>query len=70
MAPKPAAPSLTYLGTRAETFYEPKGACLIIAPWNYPFQLAIGPLVSAIAAGNSVIIKPWEDDIRMKLWIF
>ncbi|WP_424962739.1 aldehyde dehydrogenase family protein [Ekhidna sp.] len=60
MLPKPAASSITYLGTKAETFYEPKGACLIIAPWNYPFQLAIGPLVSAIAAGNTVIIKPSE----------
>ncbi|MEQ8907190.1 aldehyde dehydrogenase family protein [Ekhidna sp.] len=60
MMPKQAQTSITYLGTKAETFYEPKGACLIIAPWNYPFQLAIGPLVSAIAAGNSVIIKPSE----------
>lgn len=49
-----------YLGTKAETYYEPKGACLIISPWNYPFQLAIAPLVSAMAAGNSVIIKPSE----------
>lgn len=60
MMPKPAATSITYLGTKAETFYEPKGACLIIAPWNYPFQLAIAPLVSAIAAGNTAIIKPSE----------
>ena len=60
MMPKPAATSLTYLGTKAETFYEPKGTCLIIAPWNYPFQLAVGPLVSAVAAGNTVIIKPSE----------
>ena len=57
MMPKQAQTSITYLGTKAETFYEPKGACLIIAPWNYPFQLAIGPLVSAIAAGNSVFRK-------------
>lgn len=60
MAPKQAATSITYLGTKGETFYEPKGACLIISPWNYPFQLAIGPLVSAIAAGNTAIIKPSE----------
>lgn len=60
MASKSVATSFTYLGTTAYTHYEPKGACLIIAPWNYPFQLAIGPLVSAIAAGNSVIIKPSE----------
>lgn len=60
MMPKPAESSMTYLGTKAETYYEPKGACLIIAPWNYPFQLAIGPLVSAISAGNTAIIKPSE----------
>jgi len=39
---------------------EPYGSCLIIAPWNYPFQLAISPLVGAIAAGNTVILKPSE----------
>lgn len=60
MMPKPASSSITYLGTKAETYYESKGACLIISPWNYPFQLAIGPMVSAIAAGNTIIIKPSE----------
>jgi aldehyde dehydrogenase (NAD+) len=39
---------------------EPLGVVLIISPWNYPFQLAMGPLVSAIAAGNCAIIKPSE----------
>jgi acyl-CoA reductase-like NAD-dependent aldehyde dehydrogenase len=34
--------------------------CLIIAPWNYPYQLALCPLVSAVAAGNQVVIKPSE----------
>lgn len=33
---------------------------LIIAPWNYPFQLAIAPLVGALAAGNTVVLKPSE----------
>ncbi|MEP0985953.1 aldehyde dehydrogenase family protein [Ekhidna sp.] len=60
MMSRPAASSITYIGTKAYTHYEPKGACLIIAPWNYPFQLAVGPLVSAIAAGNTAIIKPSE----------
>jgi aldehyde dehydrogenase (NAD+) len=41
-------------------YYEPKGVCLIIAPWNYPFQLTMSPLVSAIAAGNCAIVKPSE----------
>ena len=39
---------------------EPLGVVLIISPWNYPFHLAMGPLVSAIAAGNCAIIKPSE----------
>jgi aldehyde dehydrogenase (NAD+) len=51
---------ITYFGTRGEVYYEPKGVSLIISPWNYPFQLAIGPLISAIAAGNTAIIKPSE----------
>lgn len=38
--------------------WEPKGVVLIMAPWNYPFQLAMDPLVGAIAAGNCVALKP------------
>ena len=48
------------LGTKAYIQPEPKGTALIIAPWNYPFNLAIGPLVSAIAVGCTAIIKPSE----------
>ena len=39
---------------------EPYGVTLIIAPWNYPFQLAIAPLVGALAAGNTIVLKPSE----------
>ncbi len=39
---------------------EPWGSVLVIAPWNYPIQLALSPLVSAIAAGNTVVLKPSE----------
>ena len=39
---------------------EPRGVVLIIAPWNYPIQLSIAPLVGALAAGNSVLLKPSE----------
>lgn len=39
---------------------EPQGVVLIISPWNYPFRLALAPLVNAIAAGNRVILKPSE----------
>jgi aldehyde dehydrogenase (NAD+) len=51
---------ITMLGTRSHTQPEARGICLIISPWNYPFSLAAGPLISAIAAGNSVILKPSE----------
>ena len=39
---------------------EPYGSVLIIAPWNYPFQLAIAPLAAALAAGNCAVVKPSE----------
>lgn len=41
-------------------YKEPFGTVLIIAPWNYPFQLAIAPLIGAVAAGNTVVVKPSE----------
>ncbi len=52
--------TLVYIAHKAYIKYEAKGNALIISPWNYPFMLAIGPLISAIAAGNVVIIKPSE----------
>jgi aldehyde dehydrogenase (NAD+) len=51
---------ITMFGTRSWIQYEARGVCLIISPWNYPFSLCVGPLVSALSAGNSVIIKPSE----------
>lgn len=45
----------------SKIIYSPKGVVLIIAPWNYPFQLAIAPLIGAIAAGNCAVIKPSEE---------
>ncbi|MES2898303.1 MAG: aldehyde dehydrogenase family protein [Pseudomonadota bacterium] len=59
---KPAGmwPTSTMLGTSAWVQYQPRGRVLIIAPWNYPLSLCFGPLVSALAAGNTVIIKPSE----------
>lgn len=52
--------TIEMIGTRSSIRYEPKGVCLIMAPWNYPFSLCIGPLVSALAAGNAVMVKPSE----------
>lgn len=51
---------ISLLGSSSYFIYEPKGVCLIISPWNFPFNLTFGPLISAIAAGNTVIIKPSE----------
>lgn len=51
---------LTHIGSTSHVYYEPFGLALIISPWNYPFHLAITPLISAIAAGNCAIIKPSE----------
>ncbi len=58
--PKKVDAPITMIGTRSMIVYEPKGLCLIISPWNYPFNLSVGPLVSALAAGNTVILKPSE----------
>lgn len=58
--PEPIDTPMTFLGSRSEVLYEPKGVCLIIAPWNFPFNLCFGPLVSCLAAGNTAIIKPSE----------
>ncbi len=60
MKPKAVPTPLTLVGSSSKVVYEPKGVSLIIAPWNYPFFLAVGPLVYAIAAGNTAIIKPSE----------
>jgi aldehyde dehydrogenase (NAD+) len=43
---------------------EPKGNVLIIAPWNYPFQLVFVPLIGAVAAGNTIVLKPSEISIE------
>ncbi|WP_345070881.1 aldehyde dehydrogenase family protein [Hymenobacter fastidiosus] len=51
---------LSLLGAKGWVQPEPKGVVLIIAPWNYPFYLAIDPLISALAAGNCCLIKPSE----------
>ncbi|NUU79498.1 aldehyde dehydrogenase [Paenibacillus xylanilyticus] len=54
-------PTSSLIPDGVSTIYsEPYGVALIIAPWNYPFQLAFGPLIGAIAAGNCAIIKPSE----------
>ena len=58
--PKKVFPALVNFPSRDFIYNEPYGRVLIIAPWNYPFQLALCPLIAAIAAGNSVVLKPSE----------
>lgn len=60
LKPQSVPTPLNMIGTSAHVKFEPKGVCLIISPWNYPFNLSIKPLVQAIAAGNTIILKPSE----------
>ena len=60
LKPKKVTTPLTLAGSSSYIHYESKGTSLIISPWNYPFQLAITPLIYSIAAGNTAIIKPSE----------
>ncbi|MFD6490521.1 aldehyde dehydrogenase family protein [Streptomyces sp. NPDC059944] len=61
LRPEPA-PVPAHLGTDATawTRYDPLGVVLVIAPWNYPVQLLLTPLLGALAAGNAVVAKPSE----------
>lgn len=58
--PKNIFPSLLNFPSTDYIYKEPYGKVLVIAPWNYPFQLALCPLVAAVAAGNRVVLKPSE----------
>ncbi|CAM1351423.1 aldehyde dehydrogenase [Tenacibaculum insulae] len=58
--PERVLPSLLNFPSSAKIYKEPYGTTLIIAPWNYPYQLAFAPLLGAVAAGNTVILKPSE----------
>jgi aldehyde dehydrogenase (NAD+) len=58
--PKRVFPSILNFPSTDYIYKEPYGKVLIIAPWNYPFQLALCPLISAVAAGNQVVVKPSE----------
>ena len=60
MRPKRVGTRIALFGASSRIVHEPKGVVLVISPWNFPFNLTIGPLVSAIAAGNCVMVKPSE----------
>ena len=58
--PKKVSSSLLNFPSTDYIYSEPYGHVLILSPWNYPFQLALCPLVAAVAAGNRVTLKPSE----------
>ncbi|EDP95935.1 aldehyde dehydrogenase [Kordia algicida OT-1] len=58
--PKRVFPSLLNFPSSDRIHSEPYGTTLVIAPWNYPYQLALAPLIGAVAAGNTVVLKPSE----------
>ena len=60
MRPRRVTVPLPLQPGRAEVIREPLGCVLIIGPWNYPFHLTLQPLISALAAGNTAVVKPSE----------
>ncbi len=60
LAREKRATTLSFPGARAHVDYHPRGVVLVLAPWNFPFQLAAVPIVTALAAGNVVLFKPSE----------
>ncbi len=58
--PRSVLPVLVNFPSSCKIYKEPYGTTLIIAPWNYPYQLVFSPLIGAVAAGNTVVIKPSE----------
>ena len=58
--PQTIRPALINFPSKDFIIFEPYGKVLVISPWNYPFQLALLPAMSAFAAGNSVVLKPSE----------
>lgn len=64
MKKQPVTAPFTHTGTKNDIMYEPYGTVLVIAPWNYPLQLAIAPMIGAIAAGNTIVLKPSEHAVH------
>lgn len=60
MAPSKVKTPVTHFGSTSEIYKEPYGVTLIISPWNYPFNLMMSPLIGAISAGNTAVLKPSE----------
>lgn len=67
MKPKRISSPLSLFKAKSYLYQEPYGTVLIMSPWNYPFQLAIAPLIGAIAAGNTAVIKVSPDSPETSL---
>lgn len=60
MRPRRVSTNLVNLPATSTIYRDPLGVILVIAPWNYPFQLALLPVAAALSAGNTVVLKPSE----------
>ena len=56
--PRKVKTPITHFPSKSYQYFEPYGVTLIMAPWNYPFQLTVAPLVGAICGGNCAVLKP------------
>ncbi len=63
-APQSVSTPLMFFPSSSKIYRDPLGTVLIIGPWNYPFLLLFAPLISAIAGGNTIILKPSEEAVH------
>jgi len=67
--PQKVGTPMYFLPGRSEIHRDPFGVVLVIAPWNYPVQLALSPVMTAVAAGNTVVLKPSEISTAAEAWL-
>ncbi|WDM02867.1 aldehyde dehydrogenase family protein [Alicyclobacillus cycloheptanicus] len=60
LAPQKAPTPILFIGKSSYVEYKPRGVVLVIAPWNFPLQLTLVPMLSALVGGNTVVLKPSE----------
>jgi len=66
--PQSVSTPLMFLPSSSRIYRDPLGTVLVIAPWNYPILLTLSPLISAIAGGNTVVVKPSEE-AQQTAWV-
>ncbi len=64
MKPHKVKTPITHFPAKSYTLLEPYGVALVLSPWNYPFQLALAPVVGAMAAGNCIVIKSSKNSAK------